>query len=388
MDDKKRKLRIYFPEVEAGFGHIMTCRAVREVFEQKYGDQFDIITDDFYKSSDNKTLRKYGDMLVKSVQDYTSHARYGIFAGVCCEMFGQMSTWSTMNVPVPGSVKQGIKHMMEHNADVVYSTHWATNYYIMKMKKPRPFSIMYCPDAVLNQLFKMKSDLTLCSMMNGYKNAKRDPFYNSKNLKLVPFCLRNESFNISTDRKMLRNKLNLKEDSFVLVLAEGGYGNGQMPNIVRYLLEKNLPMTIVAIAGKNEKLFNEMKNYKVGDKTTYIPMGFCNNILEYLACADLFCGKAGNMISEPTFFGTPSLISSVTSLIEINIAHHYCDYLKCAIYEKNPKKAANIIEGFVKDPTLLLPYKENAVKHHDYFGAEPVADILYEEIMKRFGYNI
>ena len=38
-----RKIRVLFPEVEAGLGHIMPMRAVAEIFEKKYGDKVDVV---------------------------------------------------------------------------------------------------------------------------------------------------------------------------------------------------------------------------------------------------------------------------------------------------------------------------------------------------------
>ncbi len=50
-----RKLRILFPYVEAGTGHIMPMKAFVLEFRKKYGNEFDIIETDFFKEKkDNK----------------------------------------------------------------------------------------------------------------------------------------------------------------------------------------------------------------------------------------------------------------------------------------------------------------------------------------------
>jgi UDP-N-acetylglucosamine:LPS N-acetylglucosamine transferase len=220
-------------------------------------------------------------------------------------------------------------------------------------------------------------------MEKGYTEAKRDTTYDSSNLKLVPFCIRNDAFLIKDDKATARKKLNLP-DKFTVVLAEGGYGRGAMKKIVTKLIKEHVPVTVIPVCGKNQELYEYFKTLKPAEEVTFLPQGFITNIFEYMVASDLFCGKAGNMIAEPTFFGVPSIITGTSTKIETNIGNYYIDYVHCAIKEFNPSRVVKLIKKYVKDPTILVPYIKAAKDHHSSYGAEATADLLWEEIVKRF----
>ena len=377
------KIKVMFPRVEAGFGHIMTCNAVEEIFSKKYGDKVEVINLNFYQDNDDEKLHKMGRFLQNEVRKYTAKPAIGYFATFNCEFWGtNIATFGSMRAAVPGSSKQGIKFMETFQPDVVFSTHWATNYYAELMEK-KPFTVMYCPDALLNKLFKFRADLTLVSMETGYIEAKKDTTYDSHNLKLVPFCIRNDAFLMTSNKEELRKKLNLP-DKFTVILAEGGYGRGAMKDIVTRLVKEHIPVTVIPVCGKNQELYEYFKSLKPTEEVTFLPQGFITNIFEFMKASDIFLGKAGNMIAEPTFFGIPSIITGTSTLIETNIGDYYINYVHCAMKEFNHKKVVKMIKDLVRDSSMLIPYQKAAINHHSSYGAEVTADLLWEEIVKRF----
>ena len=44
---EKKKLKVVFPFVEAGLGHIMTEKSIADAFENKYGEYFEIVRTNF-----------------------------------------------------------------------------------------------------------------------------------------------------------------------------------------------------------------------------------------------------------------------------------------------------------------------------------------------------
>ncbi len=381
-----RKIRVLFPEVEAGLGHIMPMRAVAEIFEKKYGDKVDVVKLNFFESTDKKRLKKFGNMLINEVKKYNKHPVIGWWATLNMKFWGiKLTNWGTMKAKIPFSDVEGRKYMEELNVDVVFSTHWATNYYAEKIKKHKPLTITYCPDVMMNNLFMYNSDLYLISMQCGYDDAlKTYKKANEDNLKLVPFLIRNEAFNIDTDKKANRRALGLPEDKFTLLLAEGGYGLGKMQELCELLTKEHLPLTIIAVCGKNEKLASYLKTLPVTDEVTFVPLSFTNDMLKYQASADLFCGKSGNIIAEPTFFGVPSIISNYSTTIEKKIGEHYINNVGSAIKEFDTPKIVELIKDFMAHPEKLKPYQEAAIKYHNNYGAEATADIIFNAIKEKY----
>jgi len=379
-----KKIRVVFPHVEAGYGHIMPARSIEETFRRKYGDRVEVVHSDFFTETGDAHMIKYEQMLARQVRVYNRFPPIGFFSGASSEFFGTaLSSFASMKFTAPVACKRAIEHMRELEADVVFSTHWATNYYAEKLEK-KPLTVMYCPDARLYKLFQYNCDLCMISMPYGYEKALRKRKYNTDNLKLVPFLIRNEAFEISRDKKQVRRDLGLPEDSFTVVLAEGGYGIGRMGEICELLIKENFPLTVIPVCGTNKELYEYLRSLKCAENVTFRPYAFTDKILELEAASDVFCGKSGNILAEATFFGCLSIVTHFANFIEKYIAHHYINTVGSAIKEFSPVKVAELIEKFARDDSALEPYRRAALDYHENFGSEKAADVLWERIVRSF----
>ena len=363
----------------------MPMKAIEETFRKKYGDRVEIVSSPFFTETDDPHLIRYEQMISRQVKIYNRVPPIGFLATLSCELFGtQLSTFSSMCAVAPIAHQRGIEYMKTLRPDVVVSTHWATNYYAEQLED-KPLTIMYCPDAQLNNLFEYHCDLTLISMPSGYQKALAKKKYNKDNLKLVPFCIRNEAFDIAErDKTELRRRLGLPEDKFTVVLAEGGYGIGKIEEMSRLLTREHTPMTVVAMCGTNDALYQKLSEITSTDEVTFRPYAFTDKILEIEAAADIFCGKSGNILAEPTFFGVPSMVTHFANTIEQNIADHYMNTVGSTIKEFSSEKAVQQLKRFAADPTLLAPYREAARRYHEHFGTEAAADIIWDKIASTF----
>ncbi|MBO4468181.1 MAG: hypothetical protein J5766_02660, partial [Clostridia bacterium] len=154
-----KKIRVLFPYVEAGYGHIMPMKSIEQTFAGKYGDRVEVVSSRFFTETGKKPLIKYQKMMMDRVRTYNGHPFIGHFATLSCKVFGSfISSLCTIRIINPAAFREGVKHMRELKPDVVFSTHWATNYYAEQLKENKPATVMYCPDAQLNPLFEYHSD--------------------------------------------------------------------------------------------------------------------------------------------------------------------------------------------------------------------------------------
>ncbi len=380
-----KKPTVLFPYAEAGMGHIMPMNSIADAFEKKYGERVNIIRSSFFKDSGNPKLIKLEEVMAEQVKKQNRSPKYGYMTTNAMKFFGtHLSMYAMMHWLSIGSVKPGIKYMEELGADMVVSTHWATNFYANKAKH-KPITVQYVPDSHINPLFAYNSDLTMISMKSGYDAAmKKYRKYNEKNLKLVPFCIRNEAYQVSRDKGVNRENLGLNPNKFTITLAEGGYGIGKTQAICEEIVKRDLPVTLVPVCGKNEELYSYLKSLKVGENTELVPQGFTTRILEFIAASDLFMGKSGNIIAEPTFFGVPSVITNHATEIEEIIGRYYVEDIGCAVKCFDPSKAADMVEDFIANPDSLIPLQENAKKNADNYGAETTADYIFELLAEKF----
>ena len=363
----------------------MPMRSIEEAFRRKYGDRVEIISSEFFAETNDSHMIKYEKMLSSQVKLYNRFPAIGYLGSGANWFFGTtLSTFGCMKFASPVACRHGVEYMKRLHPDVVFSTHWATNYYAEKQKENKPKTVMYCPDARLNKLFEYRCDLNLISMPYGYLLALRKKKYNTGNLKMVPFLIRNEAFDVKKDKKELRRKLKIPEDNLTVLLAEGGYGIGKIAKVTEYLIKKHIPVTVIPVCGTNEKLYEKLKEYKSTDEVTYIPTGFADNMLELQAASDIFCGKSGNILAESTFFGNLSIVTHYANMIERNIADHYINTVGCTIKEFSAKKTAELICAFAEDRSLLEPYRKAALAYHKQFGADKAADTLWEFITAQY----
>ncbi|MDE7301379.1 MAG: glycosyltransferase [Clostridia bacterium] len=380
------KPRVIFPYTEAGLGHIMPMNSIADEFEKLYGDKVEIVRSQFFSETGNKKLIAYEKKLKDSVKSYNRNPALGFLATLNMDFWGtKIVSACSISLIGEGATKFGIEHMRELKPDLVVSTHWATNYYAMKMDD-RPLTAMYCPDAKINTLFRYPCDLAFVSTKTGYARGvslhKRR--YNKDNLKLVPFLIRKEAFEITESKAELREKLGL-EDRFTVLLAEGGYGVGKIKEVLKRLLARDLPINIIAVCGKNEKLYEQIKQYKAKGNTRFLPFGLVDNMLELIAASDLSVGKSGaSLMAEPCYFGVPQLITHYANDIERWIGNYYIKTVGSAIKQFDPKKAADLIEEFYADPSLLQPYVLAAKAQRENYGAEKCARYIFGLLCTRF----
>ncbi len=380
-----KKPRVLFPFTEAGLGHIMPLRSILDAFREKYGDKVEIIENWFFTESGDPTLKRFEAAMCLFVKEQNKHNKLGFASTWAMNFFGRrIGMWYTMHSLSPFSTSHGIRYMEKLAPDLVVSTHWATHYYA-RHAKHKPLTAMYCPDAHINPLFAYPSDLTMVSMRPGFEMAKEQYRHlTDDNLKLVPFCIRKEAFDISSDKVKNREQLGLPLDKFTILLAEGGYGIGKMQAICEEIIRLDLPVTLIPVCGKNEELYQHFKSLSTGENITFLPQGFSQDILHYIAASDLFLGKSGNIIAEPTFYGVPSIITKHTTHIERIIAEYYVDTVGCALNIFEVDEIVNKIIDFLEHPEFLAPLIENAKAHRSNYGAEKTADEIFSLLLTRF----
>lgn len=393
MWDRERQMekpRVIFPYTEAGMGHIEPMNSIAAEFERKYGDRVECVRSQFFTESGNEKLKIFEERLKSEVVHHNRSRWYGHFATFNMNFWRMhLATWATMKFLKLGSRKPGYRHMDELKPDLVVSTHWATNYYAKKCKT-KPLTATYCPDAIINPLFMYYADIVMVSTSTGYDEAiKKHPRrFNKDNLKLVPFLIREGAFDVlGADKGEMRKKLGLEPDKFTVVMTEGGYGIGKMEEITKIILERDLPVNLVPVCGKNAALYKSFLKLKSKGKTCFKPQAFAENMFEYLAAADVYLGKSGaSSCAEACFFGLPHIITKYATNIEEHLGEFYIGVVGNAVKIFEPARAADKIEEFLNDPAAMKPYADAAAAYRDsgHFGAERCADHIFELLATKF----
>jgi 1,2-diacylglycerol 3-beta-galactosyltransferase len=111
----------------------------------------------------------------------------------------------------------------------------------------------------------------------------------------------------AVDARELRKQMGLREDLPTAIVLFGGYGSGVMYQIARRLDRANVPMQLVLICGRNEKLAARFRAESW--KFPIHVVGFTKEVHRLMCAADFMIGKPGpGSIAEAMVRHLPLLI--------------------------------------------------------------------------------
>ncbi|MCL2061959.1 MAG: hypothetical protein FWH03_04970 [Firmicutes bacterium] len=385
--NQKQKPRVVFPFVEAGLGHIMPMTAVADAFEEKYGDRCEIVRTKFFKDTQNQDMMWVEEELIREVKKHNRNRANGFFQFLAMRMFGQKkSLWFVYRRHYKRGLSAALEYIKQLDADLIFHTHFATLYYACEAKKlglinPQTKIAAYCPDPVIGLQWDKRADLIALSSQTGAQAAAKSLTFKRTPTAVVPFLIRKNVAEYTKSRPEYRRELGLPEDKFTILLADGAYGAGRLKQTVHRLMQSKLPLTVVAVCGRNEALYQEFLKITPPDNITFAPYGFTDKMLLLSASCDLFIGKAGaSNLAEPAYFGAPAIVTFLATPIEKWICRHYTHHVKSAVKITNVNKAVLTAEAWAQNPALMQPYIDACKSEQRYDGPDKLADILWEMV--------
>lgn len=96
-------------------------------------------------------------------------------------------------------------------------------------------------------------------------------------------------------RAEARMSLGLPKKGKIILCLSGGQGMMRLDDVVRVLSESQERMTIIAVAGKNERLYNRVAKLVLPPHIKLIVKGWIDPIDDYMRAADIVVSKLGGM---------------------------------------------------------------------------------------------
>jgi UDP-N-acetylglucosamine:LPS N-acetylglucosamine transferase len=144
------------------------------------------------------------------------------------------------------------------------------------------------------------------------------------------------------------------DERFTCLVTFGGEGAGGNPRTaVSALLDCGTPLQVVAIAGRNESLREELWQLRPHNDGGLRVEGFVDNMAEYLAASDVFVGKAGpSSVYEALAVGRPVIATGYAGLNELGVARQIArEGLGC--YAASAADLSHQVRRYAADPILL-----------------------------------
>lgn len=386
--DNGKKPKVVFAFVEAGLGHIMPMNAISDAFEKKYGDKAEVVRTYFFQDTKNPKMKAIEDDLVKQVKLHNKNRMRGTMQFFLMAIGGsRLSMHYMMQTRYKKGFAPSMQYVKELDPDLIVNTHFATLYYSCQAKANGLIDsdvFAYCPDPVIGRQWDRRVDKIGLSSKVGKAKALKGRHFKESQLEVVPFLIRSQVKDYNQPKTYYREQLGLPKDNFTILLADGAYGAGKLKQTVYELLKTDKKLTIVAVCGKNQTLYEEFCKITAPDNVTFVPYGFTDKMLTLSAACDLFVGKAGaSNLAEPSYFGAPSIVTFLATPIEKWICEHYVKYVGCAVKETNIKKAAALAIEMSQNPTLLKKYQDACISEHRFDGPEIYADLIWERLQSK-----
>ena len=383
------KPRVVFTFVEAGKGHIVPTQSVYDAFCQKYGDRADVVKSEFFTETKNEDMQKSEKLFASAVKGMSRTPIMSILCKLGNTIAGDsfaMQVLLSMSVSGRKTAPLAVEHVRELDADVIYTAHWSIPYYVNKLDGNRPYTVCFCPDVYSNGAFNTDCNEFLISSGVGYRRAVGTRMYAGGNVTKIPFPMRAEIMSARGEegKRSAREQLGITDGEFVVTLSDGGYGVARLEKTVNVLMRSKAPITVIALCGTNRELYDRLskKEKKISEHVRLIPVSFTDNVVPYIAAADIYAGKSGaNSIAEPAALGIPIIVTRCATYIETGIKNYYVRHLGGALYIPNAHRAAKKIEYFASHTDELLKYKKNLLgEKSSEYDATATADILWKRV--------
>lgn len=186
-----------------------------------------------------------------------------------------------------------------------------------------------------------------------------------------------ETFNTSKILSSLGLKENLKT---VLFFAGGKFGLGKSRTleIFNTLVNDFNNIQVIAISGKNKKMYEEFNQIvKIANKTNFIKVfEFVNNVPELMSASDVVITKPGGLTTtESLVSGLPMIIINPIPGQEEENAQ-FLEHSNVGIWLKKQMNITETISNFLSDNEKLKQMKENTKKISNRNSTKDICTIL------------
>jgi len=202
------------------------------------------------------------------------------------------------------------------------------------------WNIIIDPITVHKSWLDDRYNLTLVGTKEAYNRTIK--YIPKQKIKIIGTILHPKFYKKSLSKDALRKKYDLSKNKPVILFTGGGDGIGYNEKIIRRVLKRKIDADIIAICGKNTKLYKKIRRYPIH------AVGFAKNINEYLKVADVVVGKAGpSTLVEAMLYNVPIVMTHYVYGQERGNVN-YITKNKLGMLSKNVDETVDIIDNICK----------------------------------------
>ncbi|MBQ8444472.1 MAG: hypothetical protein IJX25_03880 [Clostridia bacterium] len=376
--------KILVTYVEAGMGHITTARAVQDILEKYKDEEVEVIGMNLFHN--HPKLEKFEKFLVNEVKKASTNPLHSRSQFIAMHIIGSQNSLKFVNGFLVFKKQRDlyIEELKKINPDIIIDTHYFCSYASITYRnkfKPDCKVVTYDPDNNVHGWWDIRADYFIVNNEYAYNEALKRGF-KKEQVKQVFFITRQAVVDTNESKEFYREKYGIPQNKFAVKLADGVYAKAKLKSFVYELIKSDREMTIVAIAGKNKALYEELMALKptLPKNINLMPFEFMPAVYEINKACDLFITKGGpNAVLDSVFMQTPVVINYYANAVEATTKKLFVDTLHCGVEIKDKKKAREFVEKCIDNPDILKPYVENEKKlDKNKNGAQEVAEFVLD----------
>ncbi len=339
-----KKPNIIFLFSDTGGGHRSAAEAIIEALDLEFPDQYTSEMVDFYLEYApfpfDQAAATYAPMA--QIPDIWELG-YKLCDGKHRSKFVQKILWPY--------VRRGVTRLVkEHPCDLFISVHSVVNIPLLRgLPANRPPYMTVVTDMVSTHAFwyNKKSDIVFVPTDEALQRGVSFGLDPAK-IHVVGLPVADRFCHPVMDRAKLRERLGWPLNIPVVLLVSGGDGMGPLEETVRAIIDADLPVALVVIAGRNKTLKERLETLR--HKHTIFVYGFVTNMPEFMQAADMIVTKAGpGTISEAFIAGLPIILySRMPGQEEGNV--DYVVNRGAGVWAPAPKKVVATLRRWLNDP--------------------------------------
>lgn len=177
------------------------------------------------------------------------------------------------------------------------------------------------------------------------------------------------------DKSELKRRFNLDPEKFTILLM-GSWLDIGIDSLIESLDKSSLPIQVIAVSGKNEKLREKLEKIKGKTTIPLVAFGFITNVYEVMHASDIIITKPGGLISSETLAaGLPMIIvNPIPGQEEFNAL--YLTTEGAAIRVNKLSEVPIILELLLKSPQRIREMSNNAKRIGKPKASFEIAEII------------
>lgn len=345
-------MKILITSVSAGAGHVRAAQAVEQYLNKEYQvEHVDLLT-----FSKNWFKKLYSDHYLTLInkQPKLWEKLYELSDKPNHPSVDKLRTFIESK-----SNSKFLTYLENYQPEVVISTHFMPPEILLRYKRKtgKTFKIVVVvTDFDVHYLWVNNQVDLYCVAGEMAKNKLISYGVDPKKIEITGIPIMPNFFHQYSEEEILsiKNNWNTNNKLTKVLMMAGGAGVGNLDEIAINILQKRQDVQLIALAGKNDELFNKLMLIKNQYPDNIIPLQFTSKVHELMQISDLVITKPGGLSSSECLAMNKPMI--VVNPIPGQEEHNakYLESLNIAKWSKNTIEDLNDVLNNIQEYNIAF----------------------------------